>query len=207
MKGLGAVALLVIAIAAILHFWSDEERPPLSAPKGAIRNSPVATATDATPAQPVVSTPPPERTAPAGVAERPAIAPLHITIGAPHSVRAGETFPATIDVQAVKGVRQLVFSVVYKKAILELVGTSPGAFSRQGGPSVQFEEVSEGSVLVRVGLEGGVLAGAGSVAVVEFQARTRGVSPLAIHDVTYVAEGRQTESIVPVAFEGTINVE
>jgi hypothetical protein len=56
-------------------------------------------------------------------------------------------------------------------------------------------------------VEGGVIAGAGSVAVVQFRTLKRGESPLAINGVTYVVEGRQNESSNPVAYEGTITVE
>ena len=97
----------------------------------------------------------------------------------------------TIDVQALRGIRQLAFSVTYKKSILRLVGSSPGAFAQQSGTSVQFEESSDGYLLVRIDLESGVIAGAGSVAVLEFQALKRGVSPLSVNGVTYVEDGRQ----------------
>ena len=113
----------------------------------------------------------------------------------------------TIEVRATEGIRQLEFSVTYSKRILELVEASPGAFARPGGPSALIEEVSEGSFLVRVGSEGGVLAGVGSVAVVQFRALRRGVSSLEVDTVRYVVEGRQNESNDPVAYEGTITVE
>ena len=56
-------------------------------------------------------------------------------------------------------------------------------------------------------LESGVIAGAGSVAVVEFQALRRGVSPLSVQGVTYVEDGRQDASNMPTAYEGSITVE
>ena len=96
----------------------------------------------------------------------------------------------TIDVQALRGIRHLEFSVTYKKSILRLIGSAPGAFAQQGGTSVQFEESSDGYLIVRIDLESGVIAGAGSVAVLEFQALKRGVSPLSVQDVTYVEDGR-----------------
>ena len=143
----------------------------------------------------------------APVPERAVVTPVQITIHAPATVRSGDTFPLTIDMQAAHGVRQLTFSVVYKKSILELVTSSPGAFAQRGGPSVQFEEVSDGTVLIRVGGEGGVLAGAGTIAVLDFRARGRGVSPLAIQGVNYVAEGGQGPASTPTAYEGSITVE
>ena len=112
----------------------------------------------------------------------------------------------TIEVQALRGIRQLAFSVTYKKSILQHVGSSPGAFAQQGG-AAQFEEVSDGSLLVRIDVESSVLAGAGSVAVLEFQALRPGVSPLSIQGVTYVEDGRQNTSNMPTAYEGSITVE
>jgi len=211
MKKLTTAALLAIALGAILHFWpADPASTNRSARESAsFGDAPATTSGSATPTlQSATATAPlPEQVAPSGSLERPAVASVQIAINAPHRVRAGETFPVTIEVQAVQEIRQLAFSVVYKKSILELVGSAPGAFARQGGPSVQFEEVSDGSVLVRIGPEGGVVAGAGSVAVVEFRTLRRGVSPLAINGVTYVAAGSQNELNTPVAYEGTVTVE
>jgi hypothetical protein len=209
MKKLTAAALLAIALGAIIHIWpadpaSTDRSEPRSAP---FRDAPAATAGSPTPAPQSGTAQLPERATPARGLERPAVAPVQIAVNAPQTVRAGETFPVTIELQAREGIRQLAFSVVYKKSILKLVGSSPGTFTRQGGPSVQFEEVSDGSVLVRIGLEGGVLAGAGSVAVIEFQALKRGVSPVAIHGVSYFGDGNPTESNTPTAYEGSITVE
>jgi hypothetical protein len=111
-----------------------------------------------------------------------------------------------VELQAPAGIRQLEFSVTYKSSILRLVGSSPGAFAQQGGGSAHFEDVSDGSLLVRIA-ENGVIAGAGSVAVLEFQAQKRGVSPLAIQGVTYFEDGRQGTMNRPTAYEGTITVE
>jgi len=111
----------------------------------------------------------------------------------------------TIEVQAPAGIRRLSFSVIYNKSILRLVQWTPGAFAQQGGTSVQFEDVSEGSLLVRV--ESGVVAGAGTIAVLEFQAIGRGVSPLAIQDVSYVEDGGQATVNRATAYEGSIAVE
>ena len=211
MRKLSIVALLAVAIGATLYLWPENQRPTSRSEVNSAgsRDSSTAKASSATPAQKLgtTSAPLPERAPQEGAVERPSAKPVRISIHAPLTVRLGEAFSVTIQVQAMQGIRQLVFSVVYKKSILELVGSSPGAFAQQGGPSVQFEEVSDGSVLVRIGMEGGVIAGAGSVAVVQFRALGRGVSPLAINGVTYVVEGRQHESNDPVAYEGTITVE
>jgi len=211
MRRLTAVTLLVVVIGAIFHFWPDDQSSTTpSEPKTVpSRDSPAATANNRTPTPQAEtkSAPLPERALQGGTLERPAVAPVQITVHAPQTVRLGETFPVTIEVQATQGIRQLAFSVVYNKQILELVESSPGAFARPGGPSAHFEEVSEGSLLVRIGYEGGVIAGAGSVGIVQFRTLRRGVSPLAINGVTYVADGSQNESSNPIAYEGTITVE
>jgi hypothetical protein len=133
--------------------------------------------------------------------------PARFEIRAPATVRLGDTFSVTIEVQALRGIRQLAFSLTYKQSILQLVRSSPGVFAQKGGASSQFEEVSDGSLLVRMDLESGVIAGAGSIAVVEFQALRRGVSPLSIEGVTYVEDGRQDGTNMPTGHEGSITVE
>jgi hypothetical protein len=117
-------------------------------------------------------------------------------------------FSVTIDVQALRGIRHLEFSVTYKKSILRLTGTAPGDFRGASGSSVQFEETSDGYLIVRIDLEsGGLVAGAGSIAVLEFQALTRGVSPLSVQDVTYVEEAGQERAAAPDVYEGSITVD
>jgi len=207
-----ALAVLVVAIGALFHFWpEDESGNPRVEPKNApARDSPMATPTKPAPQpQPSATTRASagERVAQGPSTERSAVTPVQIIIHAPRTARLGEIVPVTIELQATHGIRQLEFSVVYQKQILELVESLSGAFARPGGPSGQFEEVSEGSLLVRVGAEGGLIVGAGSVAVVQFRAVRRGESPLAINGVRYVVEGRQNESNDPVAYEGTITVE
>lgn len=113
----------------------------------------------------------------------------------------------TIDVRAFRGIRQLTFAVTYKKSILQMVSSSPGALAQQGGTSVQFEESSDGYLIVRIDLESGVIAGANSVAALEFRGLRRGVSPLSVQDVTHVEIGRQDTSTTPTMYEGSITVE
>jgi hypothetical protein len=138
--------------------------------------------------------------------ERPAAALTRIDIRAPRTVGSGETFLAMVDVQAPVAIRQLSFSVTYRKSILQLVGSSAGDFVRQGETSVQFEEVSEGSLLVR--FETGVVAGAGTIAALEFRAVGQGISPLAIETVTYAVDGHPERPMNrPTAYEGSITVE
>jgi hypothetical protein len=213
MKGPIAIALLAIAVGAIMHFWPRPVEQPRGAPSASgnasYSTAPVAPGGSPTSAQqsPTTSAPSPERAAQAGTVERLPVKAVQIEIRAPDTVRSGDAFPVTIDVQALRGIRHLAFSVTYKKSILQLIGSSPGAFAQQGGASAQiFEESSDGYLLVRIDLESGVIAGTGSVAVLEFQALKRGVSPLSVHGVTYVEGGREDTAITTEDHEGSIAV-
>ena len=212
MKGLTALALLAIALGAIMHFWPPGDPQPIapSASENVTpRDSAVAPSGSPTPVQrpPTTSALSPERTAHPGPIQRPPVTGARIELRAPHTVRRGDIFSATIDVQALRGIRHLEFSVTYKKSILRLIGSLPGAFAERGGTSVQFEESSDGHLHVRLDLESGVIAGAGSVAVLEFQALKRGVSPLSVNDVTYVEDGGQDTATTPEVYEGSITVD
>jgi hypothetical protein len=112
--------------------------------------------------------------------------------------------------QALRAMRHLEFSLTYQTSMLRLLNSSPGALAQQQGMSVHFDESSDGSdgfVVVRIDAESGVIAGAGSVAVLEFQARKRGVSPLLVHDMTVVEYGSQDTANVPDAYERSIIVD
>jgi hypothetical protein len=211
MKGLTALALLAIALGAIVHFWpTGDQRSivPQASENASRRDSAVAPSGSPTPVEQSTTTSAltPERAPQPGTIERPLTA-ARIEVRAPDTVRSGDTFPVTIDVRALRGIRQLEFSVTYKKSILRLIESSHGAYAQQSGSSVQFEESSDGTLLVRIDLESGVIAGAGSVAVLEFRARKRGVSPLSVHDVTYVEDGRPDTATVATMHEGSITVD
>lgn len=212
MKRLTGLALLVAAIGAIVHFWPEDDRhsaAPSASFSASSRDPPAARAGNSTPAhQPsAASALSPERAARPATVERTSVNPVQLDVRAPATVRSGDTFEVTIDAQAPRGMRQLTFSVTYKKAIVELVGSSPGAFAQQGGASAHFEEVSDGHVIVRIDVESGVIAGAGSVAVLEFRALRRGGSPLSVHSVTYVEHGSQDTTAAPTSHDGSITVE
>ena len=212
MKGLTALALLAIAIGAIMHFWPPGDQQPIASPAletATPRDSAVAPLGSPTPVQrpPTTSALSPDRAAQPGTIQRPPVTAARIEFRAPDTVRRGDTFSVTIDVQALRGIRHLEFSVTYKKSILRLIGSLPGAFAERDGTSVQFEESSDGYLLVRIDLESGVIAGAGSVAVLEFQALKRGVSPLSVNDVTYVEDGDQDTANTPEVHEGSITVD
>jgi hypothetical protein len=212
MRNWAAVALLAIAVGATLHFWPlDDRRPiaPTASGNAAHRDSAVApsgtrTAAHSPSATSALSQ---ERAPPPGTVGPSPLAPLLIDIRAPDMVRSGDTFAVTIDVQAAQSIRHLAFSVTYNQSILRLVGSSPGAFAQQGGSAVQFEESSDGYLLVRIDPERAVFVGAGSVAVLEFEAIERGVSPLSVQDVTHVEVNRRVRSKAPAMRERSLTVD
>jgi hypothetical protein len=210
MKRLAAIALLVAAFGALTHFWRSADRSSLTASTTAIAPAAEPHTTPENPAtvQPSRATQAPaSATAPSSApVSAPAAVLTRIDVQAPPTVAPDETFLVMIDVQAPVAIRQLSFSVTYRKSILQLVGSTAGSFVQQGGTSVHFEDVSEGSLLVRV--ESGVIAGAGTIAALEFHAIGRGVSPIAVETVTYVEDGRAERPVNrPTAYEGSITVE
>lgn len=212
MKVLYALAFIAVVLGAIMHFWPAGDQQAVAPPaseNASRRDSVVAPSGSQASLQrpttaPALST---ERAAQPGTIEPPQITAARIEIRAPNTVPPGDTFPVTIDVQALRGLRHLEFSVTYKKSILRLIGSSPGAFAQQSGTSVHFEESSDGYVFVSIDVETGVIAGAGSVAVLEFQARRRGVSPLSVQDVTYVEGGGQDTATTPEVHERSVTVD
>jgi hypothetical protein len=67
---------------------------------------------------------------------------------------------------------------------------------------VQFEGRERRVLLVRV--ETGVLAGAGTIAALEFEGARAGRVALAIQDVTYVEDGPPGHVNRPTVYEGSI---
>jgi hypothetical protein len=211
MKGVTALALLAIALGAIMYFWPSGDRQPIAPPaseNATPRDSAVASSGSPMPVQqpPTTSALSPERAAQPSTTQRPPVTAARIEFRAPDRVRRGDTFSVTIDVQALRGIRHLEFSVTYKKSVLRLIGSLPGTFAQRDGTSVQFEESSDGYLIVQIDLKSGVIAGTGSVAVLEFQARNRGISLLSVNDVTYVEDGGQ-DTATPEVYEGSITVD
>ena len=132
--------------------------------------------------------------------------PARFELRIPDTVRKGDTFLVTLDLQALLALRHLEFSVTYDKSILRLLETSPGAFAQRGDNVVHFEESSDGYLLVRVDFGRGPIDGAGTVAALEFQARRGGASLLSVQEVTYVESGASTRATTPVAHERSITV-
>ena len=209
MKVLAALALIAGAIGAIMHFWPQRDRQTVvsSVSEASDRTSTAAPSATFIQTVPQTPAPSPARVPQSATVARPSATAARIALHAPDVVRNGDNVSVTIDMQALRAMRHLEFAVTYKKSILRLLNSAPGAFAQQQGVSVHFEESSEGFVTVRIDVESGVIAGAGNIAVLEFQALKRGVSPLLVQDMTYAEYGNQDMANVPDLYERSITVD
>lgn len=209
-RPLAFISILIVAIAAYVSFRPDStenKSAASSAPSKASRPQSTAASTlrSETVAAPAIAS----SNQPAAQRELPQFAPLRLEIRAPATVRAGDTFQLTVDVGADRGIRKLGFTVNFNKRVLQLVGSSQGAFVQQGLP-VQFEaqEPSYGVVLVNLDLDNGqAIAGVGSVVIMDFQAVKPGTSSVKVDSIELVESGRTAPSPAPVVNEILITVE
>jgi Cohesin domain len=149
-------------------------------------------------------------TAVSDTAAGPQGAPVQINVGAPATVRAGDSFEATVNLEAYGGIRQLAFLVTFDKRVLQFVGSSKGLFVQQAGAPAQFdaEDPSDGYVLVNLEVNNGyAIAGAGSVVILQFQALKSGVTPIALNNITFVDNVTAGASTTTSAHEALVTVE
>jgi len=208
------VLLALIAIGAVVHFWPDDGQ------ERATRST-----LDAPPRQPISQQPArlgsaaqdprlaqdsaPQRSPPTQAITTPR-SPLVIDVRAPATVHSGESFQATVEVQATGELQQLAFSVGYNQRVLQLVGSTAGTFVEQGGLSAQFgaQEPSDGTIVVMVDLSSGrPISGFGTIAVFDFQALKAGVSALTVHSVTFIDGGRQDTLTEGSIHQGTVTID
>jgi hypothetical protein len=129
MKRLAAIAFLVAAFGALMHFWPSGERSSLGP----------STSSNAPPGEPGLAptigpaTSQPSYPAQAPASRQRARQPLQASRGGASAYRHSRQrqfrrgdFSVTIEVQAPRGIRQLEFSVTYKMSILRLVKSSAG---------------------------------------------------------------------------------
>jgi hypothetical protein len=124
-------------------------------------------------------------------------ASVRLDVHAPASARVGDLVTITIDAEALGGIRDLSFTLVYDGRMLEFVSSSPGSFVQQASApaTLSAEDPSSGSVLVHMEINnGGLVAGAGTVVVLEFNALHAGTSPIALRDVSLPESGRSSSS-------------
>ncbi len=211
------LVLVAVATAAVVLFWPDEHTRGLtdhSVPARISQQDSSSKSSDKRlegPAQkaPVEAAMPSPLTATSGTGANSSGTSVQVNVLTPSRVHSGDSFQVTVDVQATRSIRQIAFSVDFSATIMQLTGSSPGAFARKSGVGAGFfaEESSDGALLVRVDLDNGGVVGTGSVAVLEFRAMNPGESPLTIHSVTYIESGHEESSTTPVGYEGTVTVD
>jgi hypothetical protein len=205
------VVLAVLAIVGLIRFWSDHsttEDTGSSTSKGASQQQ--AASRPTTESKSAALPPVAGGTTIAETRSLTQRAPVQINVQAPATVRSGESFQASVDVEANDGIRQLAFSVNYNKHVLQLLESSGGAFVHQGGVPAQFgaQEPSDGNILVNLDVDNGAsIAGSGSVAILQFQTLKAGTSPLTVDSVTLVErDGPGTSTAISI-HQGSVIVD
>jgi hypothetical protein len=202
--------ILLLATVALVRLWPDNSAKDATSFTPAGKPRQLAASASTVEATPVMSTAPVARgTAASDTPPRPQAAPVQIDVRTPATVRSGESFQVTVDLEAHGGIRQLAFSVSYNQRVLQLLGASESTF-QQGGIPTEFgaEEPSDGNILVKLDVNNGpALAGAGSVIFLQFQALKAGTSPVTVHSITFVESGSPRTSTTPSVHQGLVKVE
>jgi len=206
------VVLAVLTIVGLVRFWPDnstkEDTASATAKEASQQQAASRPTTESQSA--ALRTPVGSGTTLAETRNSPQRAPVQINVQAPATVRSGESFQASVDVEANDGIRQLAFSVSYNKHVLQLLESSEGAFVKRGGVPAQFgaQEPSDGNILVNLDVNNGAsIAGSGSVAILQFQTLKAGISPLTVDGVTLVErDGPGTSTTISV-HQGSVIVD
>jgi len=172
---------------------------------------PASTAADArqTFAAPVASSPT-ETASSAAPVDAASSASLRLDVHAPPLARAGDVVTITIDAEALVGIRDLSFTVIYEGGVLELESSSPGSFVQQASApaTLSAEDPSTGNVLVNMEVTNdGRAAAAGTVVVLKFNALRAGTSPITLRDVSFLEGGRSRSSTSAVVRPASVAVE
>jgi len=125
---------------------------------------------------------------------------VRLGVNAPASARVGNSVTITIDADAFAGVRDLAFTVVYDDHFLQFVSAANGSFPQMASAPAKLsaEDPSTGNVLVHLQVDGGVLAGAGTVVVLEFNALQAGATLVTLRDVTLLESDGSTSGTAAV---------
>ena len=100
--------------------------------------------------------------------------------------------------------------MTYDRQILEFVSSSPGSFVQQASALATFsaEDTSAGNVFVTMDIKnGGVVAAAGTVVVLEFNALRAGTSPITPTNVTFLESGRSSSSTAAAVRPASVTIE
>ena len=172
---------------------------------------PASTAADARPTLAAPVAPDPALTASNAVpAPAHRSAPVRLDVRAPSTARVGDRVTVTIDAEAFGGIRNLAFTAVYDRKVLDLVSSSPGSFVQQASAPATFgaDDPSSGNVLVNMDIKnGGVVSGAGTVVVLEFTALSAGTSQITLGDVSFLESGRSSNSTAAAVQPASVTIE
>jgi len=226
-----AILVLLAAMAVGVWLWQRADPQPdpqhatspesATSPKPAIASTTTEPEGRIPPAASTVDTARPTFTAPpasdpgvtasnAGPAPAAPSASLRLDVRAPPSARTGERFTVTIEVEALGGIRNLSFAVSYDRELLDFVSSSPGSFVQQASApaTLSAEDTSAGNVFVNMDIKnGGIVAAAGTLVVLEFNALRAGTSPITLSDVTFQGSGRSSVSTAAAVRPASVIVE
>lgn len=136
-------------------------------------------------------------------------APVRLQVHAPADVHSGDVFQVRIDIEANGGVREVMLAVTYDMSHLALVGWSEGDFAQQGGVQAELgaQEPSDGNIEVMFSVARGLsVAGAGSMAVLQFEAIKPGTSRVALRDIMATDRSGDTNVNIAVVREGSVTI-
>ncbi len=212
----GARRLVLIALAigllALLWRWLDEPFRDRDAVRrgsaGGTQNAPANRADSASGSagDRVASTG--ARTNSRDGSDSPGKAPARLQIVAPSEARVGDVFQVRIEVEAKAALSQLMFAVSYDKSRLTLAGWSEGSLAQRGGSPADLgvEEPSDGNIQVIFKASNGLsVAGAGSLAVLQFEASKPGTSEIKLQNLSAVDWAGAGSDIV-VLQEGLVTI-
>jgi hypothetical protein len=204
-----AFILVLLTVAALVHFWPDgSERADSPAhPSQAQQNVTSASSSESTTAIPSVPHALDTRRAEERAVQR---RTAQIDVRVPASVRTGESFQATVDLDAAGGIRRLAFTLNFNNTVIQLLRSSTGTFVESAGlpARLDVQEPSDGVVLVTLDVDHGMtIGGVGSVVVLEFRATNAGASRVTLDDVTLVESDGADTSMKPSIHQGLVAVE
>ena len=201
--------LVVLTVAALLHFWPDgSERADSPAhPSQPQQNVTSASTSESTTAIASVPHTLDRRRAEGRAVQR---RTAQIEVRVPSSVRTGESFQATVDLDPASGIRRLAFTLNFNNTVVQLLRSSAGTFVESAGVPARLDvqEPSDGVVLVTLDVDNGMtIGGVGSVVVLEFRATNAGASHVTLDDVTLVESEGADSSMKPSIRQGLVAVE
>ncbi len=204
-----SLILVVLTVAALLHFWRDASERADSPPHPSQAQQTVTSASSSESTTTIASVPHATdmRQAEGRAVQR---RTAQIDVRVPSTVRTGELFQATVDLDPAAGIRRLAFTLNFNNTVVQLLRSSRGTFVESAGVPARLDvqEPSDGIVLVTLDIDNGMtIGGVGSVVVLEFRATNAGASPVTVDDVTLVESDGADTSIKPSIHQGVVAVE